>query len=231
MSKNMKTDAMEFDFGAGYGWDDVTDEQAGELMRHLPLNIEELKIDNYSHGTLLIDGITKWIEKSQNLKALKFWNTTVGSSEAGARMAKALPQDNIVDLYLCYTDIVQSTNAEEWGETLGKMKSLKNLSIYGKGGGGQEYNPMPLDGGIQIFEGVANSVSLQRIDMGYNGYGKEVIAALGNALNKNHTITKVSIEELESEMKDDVKAAVEKLNEDMKDRTPKVDIGYCSCKY
>jgi len=64
--------------------------------------------------------------------------------------------------------------------------------------------------------------SLQRLEMRYHRYGKEAIAALGNALNNNQTFTSVVIAEKEYE----VNVAVQKLKKDMKDRTPKVDIYY-----
>merc|ERR1712008_93131 len=115
-----------------------------------------------------------------------------------------------------------SRNVAEWGEALAEMKSLKTLRIDGKGKseGGPFPDAMLLDGGIQFFEGIANCASLQKLGMYYHGYGKEAIAALGNVLNKNHTITYVGIDETGSTKVDEVMVAVDKLKEDTKDRTP-----------
>jgi len=229
MSKNMKTDGMEFNFEAGKGWDELSSEMANDLLINLPRNIESLRIDNSPHGSLLIDGVTEYVRTSKNLKLLQIYNTTVGDKDVGARLAKALSQVGTIEkLELYDTDLVGSRNAVEWGEALAEMKMVKALYIGGKGKseGGPFPDAMLLDGGIQFFEGVAKSASLERLSMLYHGYGKEAIVALGNALTNNHTITEVWIGEKGSTKKDEVKAAVEKLKEDTKDRIPKVDIYY-----
>merc|ERR1740124_408960 len=225
MSKNTKTDGMEFNFSAGKGWDELSSEMANELIINLPRNIESLHIEQSPHGSLFIDGVSEYIRSSNNLKILQITWTTVADKDVGARLAKALSQVvTIESLAFFDTDLVGSGNAVEWGEALAEMKSLKTLSIRGKGQdeGGPFPDAMLLDGGIQFFERVAKSASLQSLVMCYHGYGKEAIVALGNALNNNHTILEVVIGEKGYK----VDTAVQKLKKDMEDRTPKVDIYY-----
>jgi len=229
MSRNTKTNGMDFDFEEGEGWDELTSEQANELMCYLPRNIEKLRISNSSHGSILINGVIEYIGKSQNLKTLLIENSTVCDKDAVEQFVKALSQVRTIEnLRFDCTDLVGSSSEVKWGEAFAEMKSLKTLTIYGKGDieGGPFPDAMLLDGGIQFFEGIAKLVSLQELDIRYLGYGKDAIVALGNALNDNHAITKVLIGEYGSKKEDEVKMAVEKLKKDTNDRTPKVDIRY-----
>jgi len=118
MSNFIKKDVIEFDFGAGDGWDDLSAERAVEMINHLPPSIEELVITFAPFGSPFIDGLIDWIEKkSTNLKSLSIHHTWVGGRnggrDAGIRLSK--------------TDLVGSRNLHEWSEAFHKMLALKIL--------------------------------------------------------------------------------------------------------
>jgi len=138
MSKNVKTTSMKLNFALGGGWDDITEDATGELIRHLPITAEKLEIWMSPYGSTLVDALIKWIKISNNLTALGIERTTVGGKDggrdAGARLADALKRKNAIRTFsFKQTDLVGSRNATEWGEAIAEMTMLKSLTICGMG--------------------------------------------------------------------------------------------------
>ena len=59
MSKSIKKDIIQFDFGAGKGWDDLSAERAAEMIHHLPPpSIEGLVISRGApYGSPFMDSV------------------------------------------------------------------------------------------------------------------------------------------------------------------------------
>jgi len=143
MSKSIKKDPMNFTFGAGDGWDDLSPERAAEMISHLPSSIEELYIESAPYGSPFMDGLIDWIEKkSTNLESLAIANPMcVGGSnvndgrDAGIRLSKALAAKNTIEiLVLIGTDLMGSRNVDDWSKAFHKMTSLKQLVCVGMSG-------------------------------------------------------------------------------------------------
>ena len=137
MSKSIKKD-IEFDFSAFEGWDDLSAERAVEMINHLPPSIERLVIWCAPYGSPFMDAVIDWIEKSNHLKTLSIWNTSVGGRnvddgrDTGIRLAKTLAAQNTIKrLWLYETDLMGSRNVDEWSKAFDKMTSLKILRCEG----------------------------------------------------------------------------------------------------
>jgi len=62
---------MVFNFGAGYGWDDVSAERVVEMISHLhPASIEGLWITNAPYGSSFMDALIEWIKNANHIKSL-----------------------------------------------------------------------------------------------------------------------------------------------------------------
>jgi len=137
MSKSTNKKEMVFNFGAGYGWDDVSAERVVEMISRLPPSIEGLWITNAPYGSSFMDALIEWIKNATHIKSLAIEITCVGGMlnggrDVGARLADALATKNTLEaLALNHTDLIGSRNVNEWSEALGRMELLKSFSCEG----------------------------------------------------------------------------------------------------
>ncbi|GFH50363.1 hypothetical protein CTEN210_06839 [Chaetoceros tenuissimus] len=131
--KHSVTKSMDFDHLSYFKAQDVAD-----IFHHLPIGLEELKIEKCPHGRVAMDALLDWLENtSTNLKKLDISYTCiggeVGGKECGKRLAKFLARDDckIEELELRQTDLVGSRNVDTWIECLEKNQSLKDVTFIG----------------------------------------------------------------------------------------------------
>mmetsp|Transcript_23671 Transcript_23671/g.27371 ORF Transcript_23671/g.27371 Transcript_23671/m.27371 type:complete len:190 (+) Transcript_23671:60-629(+) len=109
----------------------MTNDQAVELVKRLPLTIGGLKIDEAPHEYNFIEALTEWIKKCKKLKSLSIIDTCVGGKDEGWRKESRWTDYTLQELRLRFTDLLGSSYSKEWGNALEKMKSLNKFECDG----------------------------------------------------------------------------------------------------
>jgi len=135
LSKGIMTKSMKFHFNDA-GWDEITTEQASQLIASLPLTLESLTLRHATFGYDYVDSLAEWIEKNNNIKGLDIWNSTVGDRDggkkAGSRLARALASNSsIIEMEIIGTDLIGSRNASHWADAMTSNTTLKALYCGG----------------------------------------------------------------------------------------------------
>eukprot|EP00554_Chaetoceros_debilis_P007183 CAMPEP_0194075886 /NCGR_PEP_ID=MMETSP0149-20130528/2787_1 /TAXON_ID=122233 /ORGANISM="Chaetoceros debilis, Strain MM31A-1" /LENGTH=759 /DNA_ID=CAMNT_0038756483 /DNA_START=415 /DNA_END=2694 /DNA_ORIENTATION=+ len=206
MSKGTLKDNLDFNFREGGRWDQLTKDQAVDLISHLPLTIESLTINTAPYGSIFMIALIKWLKKCQNIKVLKIYFTCVGTL-AGTDLAKAIATNKTIEELVLYeTDLVGERNAFQWAHALSLNRTLKIFQVRGMAG--YQADPIPerhayahlyhLDdrqtlycqngifidsvlgnNGLQtIGRGIIENDSLELIDLRNHNIGKEGIRSL-----------------------------------------------------
>jgi len=148
-SKGTMRGEMGFDFESGRGYmgfnsesvgafGNLTGSQATELIEHLPLYFDELRIRNAKYGLEFVNGLIKRVNVFHNLKELMLYNTLVGGEEggqeAGLQFAEMLSTNTTIKvLVLTRTDLITTENVEKWGDALMQNNTVTRLGIGGMG--------------------------------------------------------------------------------------------------
>jgi len=136
IAKGTMRDNMVFDFDPDGIWGRLTAVQATELVAHLPLTIELLRIDNAQYSIEFMDAMIDRLKIFHNLHTLRIHDTLVcgkeGGKEAGLRLADVLATNiTITELRLFGTDLIGTENVEQWGDALMKNTALRWLELSG----------------------------------------------------------------------------------------------------
>lgn len=103
------------------GWDNLTTQQASELLSHLPPNLEGLVIQYTPYGSVFIDALSQWIKTAKQVKYIQIFYSCVGRFEsgkhAGIGLAEALAVNDLNEkVVLKETDLIGSRNAPNTGQ-------------------------------------------------------------------------------------------------------------------